>query len=118
MKPPVIVLCLDEGGTPLFFRSSRDAESYLEPVDVNAGEYLAYDSEGRQLVIKAFETKGFWSTGGYVVIEEAEEEPQHVAELREALLTFLRRHAPPSEWTNAALEDLIEKAIEISGWQR
>lgn len=122
MKPPIIVLNLDEGGTPMFFKSREDAERYIEPVDVNNGEYAAYDGEGRQLLLRAFEDKGarafgrFWTTGGYVVIEDAEQEPRHVEELRHALLAFLNRHAATGDWADAPLKDIIEKAVTICGW--
>ena len=45
-KPPVFVIDgLDVG----VFKSVEDAVLQLEPIDVNRGEYSAYDAEGRLL---------------------------------------------------------------------
>ena len=46
MRPPIIV---DNFGDVMFFESAHTAERYLEAIDVEHGEYVAYDSEGRLL---------------------------------------------------------------------
>lgn len=48
MKPPIIV---NEHGDVMIFASKSSAEIYLETIDVENGEYQAYDSEGTQLVL-------------------------------------------------------------------
>jgi hypothetical protein len=48
MKLPIILV---EHGDILIFRSVEDAELALEPIDVRNGEYVAYDAEGRTLVL-------------------------------------------------------------------
>jgi competence transcription factor ComK len=52
MKPPIIV---DEKGPVYIFETLRDAELYLEPIDVKNNRYVAYDSESRWLRLRATE---------------------------------------------------------------
>jgi len=101
MKPPVI---LDNRGDLLVFENSGEALAYAEAVDVEDGEYEAFDSEGRML------TLGTTPGGRYgrkrVVILDAEEQPLHQEELRVKLLSFLRRAGTPPD-PSASLDALI-----------
>jgi hypothetical protein len=40
-------LIFNEKGDIIFFKSLNDAEAYIEPIDVQNNEYVAYDNEGR-----------------------------------------------------------------------
>ena len=78
-KPPVFVIDgLDVG----VFKSVEDAVLQLEPIDVNRGEYSAYDAEGRLLRLAV--------DGAKITAHLAETEPSHVDELSAALRGFLK----------------------------
>jgi hypothetical protein len=88
---PVIV---DERGDVLFFESVERAEGKLEAIDVRNEEYVAYDSEGRllKLAIERSETSTFFGLGtnvlDYVVVEGAEDRPNHAPQLPAVLVRF------------------------------
>ena len=46
MRAPILI---NENGDVSSFASVEDAEAYMEPVDVERGEYLVTDADGRQL---------------------------------------------------------------------
>ncbi|HYQ82430.1 MAG TPA: hypothetical protein VEP28_00170 [Rubrobacter sp.] len=98
MQPPVIVA---EGLDLKLYDSVRDAELDLEPVDVQAGCYVGYDSEGHELLFAVQE--------GRVEISAAESSPGHRRKLAELLRTALASAGRPIE-AGAGLEDLIEAA--------
>jgi hypothetical protein len=77
--PPVFVIDgLDVG----VFKSIEDAVLQLEPVDVNRGEYSAYDGEGRSLRLAV--------DGSKVTAHLAEAKASHADELSVALREFLK----------------------------
>jgi hypothetical protein len=76
--PPVIV---SESGDVDVFGSVGDAERYLEPIDVQAGRFIAFDSEGRLLKLHP--------TIPRVTIDCAEETPTHEEQLSDLLRRFL-----------------------------
>lgn len=47
MKAPIY---LNENGDVTKFDSIEEAEAYMEPIDVEHGEYVVSDAEGKQLV--------------------------------------------------------------------
>jgi hypothetical protein len=119
MKPPIIV---DEHGDLTFYASAREAEAALEPVDVENGEYTAYDSEGRilNLQINKKTVPAFFGlfkqTVERVSVESAEDEPRHAGDLRAALASFLERLGEPAGWLrSASLKELVEKGIDRCG---
>ena len=103
MKAPIIV---DEHGAATIFESVKDAERYLEAVDVENNEYIAYDSEGRLLRLIP--------TTPRITIRGAEQSPTHSPELR-TLLTNLLGYTgvPASSLREATLQELVEKALEF-----
>src|SRR6266436_3283671 len=115
--------------TPIFiradalyvFRSKEEAESFMEPVDVEPDEQ-GYDSEGRLLhVVVRDEVKygrfgGIDQRGARVELVLAEEIPHHREELRTLLAEWLAVADAAEEGLAAAtLEELVERAAQVSG---
>ena len=102
VRPPII---LNEHGSIDVFQSTEAAEIYMEPIDVENGEYVAYDSEGRLLRIVP--------TSPRVTIETAELEPSHQDEVR-ALLVRLLTHlgVPKEELLNLSLGALVKRSLQ------
>lgn len=103
MKPPIIA---DNKGDVLVFRSPQEAELYIETVDVQNQEYVAYDSEGRLLRLLAIKRNK-------VALELMENEPSHASQLRTLLQKHLVTLGVPFEWVDeASLTDLVAKRLE------
>jgi hypothetical protein len=101
IKPPIII---NEHGSVFLFQSVEDAEMYLEAVDVENNEYVAYDSEGRLLRLVP-------KPPHEVIIRSAEQEPGHSDELHATLFKFLLYEgAPADRLRQASLRELVEKA--------
>lgn len=49
MRPPIFV---SENGDTQIFETVAEAEAYMEPVDVENGEYLVCDADGRRLKVE------------------------------------------------------------------
>jgi hypothetical protein len=120
--------------TPIFLNESRnpgqlgdlrvfdDADGLragIEAVDVENGEYAAYDAEGRLLSLL--------TDGKTVSVRENEPQPTHAADLtrllREALVTSRYpdgRAAAPPAWCEAApLDQLVARSLDVEhAWQR
>jgi hypothetical protein len=119
MIPPIIV---DEYGDLAFFRSAADAERYLEPIDVKNEEYTAYDSVGRRLTLGVArkETRFFYGIlkGAVEVVTVRDESGVDAAEeLRQLLLEYLEGTGKSTKsLEGAALETLIEQAVQFAGY--
>ena len=101
IKTPIIV---DEHGTAMIFESLKDAELYLEPIDVRNGEYLAFDSDGRSLKLIP--------TTPEITIESDELEPQHQDHVRDLLIRLLSYAGVDSEvLKKKSLQDLVEACL-------
>lgn len=98
MQPPLIVA---EGLDLKLYDSVRDAELDLEPVDVQDGCYVGYDSEGRELLLTVREEK--------IEISAAEASPGHRRHLAELLRAALAAVGRPIQ-ADSELEDLVEAA--------
>lgn len=121
MEPPIIV---DNHGDILFFASVEKAEKYLEPIDVENDEYVAYDSVGHLLNLTIQERKWretnflrFFKPNEYtverVIIELAEAEPTHEDQLRERLIYFFALVGEDKDWLlRATLKELVRRGIE------
>jgi hypothetical protein len=97
LKSPIIVV--DKGGIDLsIYDSAEDVEQHLEAIDVRNGEYIAYDRDGRRLVLSAKEKQ--------VYITYGEEEP-HAVDLANALRAYLVATGKPAK-TEIDLPALIE----------
>src|SRR6478736_5827688 len=84
LTPPIFV---DNRGDVSVFRSVSYAESYLEPIDIENREYIAYDASGRLLALSADRRR--------VYISLAEPKPTHGEALENALRHFLRAIKDP-----------------------
>jgi hypothetical protein len=110
IRPPIFVYADDL----YIFDSVEEAESYLEPVDVEPGE-VAYDAEGRllQVVVRGKVRRsglGIDQRGAHVELVPVEDEPRHAEELRQALVAWVRRAEPGADVTEASTEELVERA--------
>ena len=119
-KPPVIV---DTGSELLLFRSIEAAENYLEPIDVENGEYPAvYDSQGQLLELKVERIATSRMFGLFPGVEE------HVriryrpgardgaGELAEKLRAYLGRLGVPTSAAEAPLETLLRQLSGKAGF--
>ncbi len=119
MKPPIIV---SDTGNIYLFRLVQEAETYLEPPDVEDGQTIVHDSEGRRLsleiVAEAHKFLGITISGAEKVrIGREESLPIYDNELKQLLIDFLVRvGAAPESFENAALEDVLDKAIQRWGF--
>src|SRR5690348_8621436 len=114
--------------TPIFLNESRipgqlgdlrmfdDADAlrgYVEPIDVENGEYTAFDAEGRLLSLS--------SDGKTISVQEGEAEPTHAADLARLLREMLAtsrypdgREAALPAWCEAApLDQLVARSLEV-----
>ena len=80
MKTPLIIVDV-EAGDAMVFLSLDEAAGYMEPQDVDAGVYRAYDADGRLM--------NACTDGNKVWIEPAETPPPHEDDLRASLLLTL-----------------------------
>lgn len=96
VKTPII---LYNWGDVEVFGNLEQLERHLEPVDVNNGEYLLFDCEGRILEVLVVD-------GTNVVVRPASSESRFQAQLTHMLQWFLERAktVPPA---GARLEQLI-----------
>jgi len=102
MKPPIFVY---ENGDLTIFASVEDAETGLEPIDVENDIYTAYDSEGRLLQLIP--------TSPRITMKDGEKEPTHAEELRVILFEFLLYVGLSGDWLKgASLQELVAKASE------
>jgi hypothetical protein len=102
MKAPIIV---NEHGNVMFFESVEAAERYLEPIDVENDEYVAYDGEGRLLRLVA--------TSPRITIEDAEAAPAHAHVLRHLLLQFFPAIGiPQHQLETDSLHELVARGVE------
>ncbi len=120
MKPPILVATRSD--EILVYESASEAERSLEPIDVQAGEYAAYDREGRLLRMVVVDPPivrrhlfGLISSNSYGrwMLRDGEAQPAHQEELSEALGAFLTALGEPDEWVRSAtLGELVRRAVE------
>lgn len=109
MRPPIIV---NNFGDVMFFASVAAVEQYLEAIDIENNEYVAYDSEGCLVTLGVVKQKGLSSGIKRVVVERAEAEPTHASELRNTLVDFFGRVGVSKDWlASASLEELVKRGI-------
>ena len=111
---------------PIFVSEPNDLSAYesvsdlkldLEPVDVEQGNYFAYDSEGRLLNLRATGVRRglFGSVDQHkasITVELAEETPSHADELRHRLVSFLSAVEKNGPFLDSlSLEELVSRAL-------
>ncbi len=112
--PPIIVV--EQGGDIEIFQTIREAETYLEPIDVENNEYVIYDSEGRLLTaIVVTEHQCLFGLPfikipvKVVRIRCYESEPRYKENLRCVLIEFAERlRMNVNTIKSLPLKDLIE----------
>jgi len=112
--PPIIVV--EQGGNIEIFQTVREAEMYLEPLDVENNEYVIYDSEGRLLTALVvtehqclFGLPFIKIPVKFVRIQCHEPEPRHRESLRQALIKFAEcLEMDINAIKSLSLKDLIE----------
>lgn len=116
MKPPYF---LNESPRPdlrgdlSLFESENELLSYVEPVDVENGEYFAFDAEGRLLSLTVH--------NGQVRLSDGEAEPRHADVLARLLRENLASLEIPDDWPaashswlrDAELNDLVAHTVEV-----
>lgn len=105
MKPPIFIL--ERNGDLSAYATAGEACASMESVDVEDGEYRAFDAEGRVLRIEpeAPTRRGRWSlTLSPLSLVPGEEQPSGQEQLRAALMRALPD--PPA----TALAALVEHA--------
>lgn len=113
MKAPIIVY----DGDVLVFESVKKAEGYLEPIDVERGDFVTYDSESCLLRVSVdVRSRRVWGflpiQEKRVVIQEVVPQAKCTSELRQILTKYLS-YSPfeisDSFISEATLDELIEK---------
>ena len=84
---PILPIFVDDHSDISVVRSVSYAESWMEPIDIENHEYVAYDASGRLLALSADRRR--------VYIALAEQEPTHSEPLAKALRYFLRAVKDP-----------------------
>jgi hypothetical protein len=116
MKPPYFLnesSRVDLRGDLNLFETESALLSYVEPIDVENGEYFAFDADGHLLSLSV--------DGGEVQLKEAEAEPGHADVLAQLMRDSLANLQLPEDWpaassgwaTSADLPDLVARAVEV-----
>jgi len=98
------------------YTSVEKAQSYLEAIDVKAGVYRGFDSEGYplELSVRRRADARWYSFGTHeeVSIRVDETKPKQEAELREILVTLLAYlRVLPENVSETSLAELVELAL-------
>jgi hypothetical protein len=102
MHPPIIAYNF---GDTLIFRSIHAVESYVEPIDVQTGEYVFYDSTGA-LVTAAITPRQ------KIVLRLVEPAINRANELQTILRNHLAMLGEPAAWLEqASLEALVAQCL-------
>jgi hypothetical protein len=120
MTPPIVI---DARSELLFFRTADAAQSYVEEIDIENGEYGdCWDSEGRllRLEIEVGEERilgVFRMKFQHPILRELESEPTHGDQLRATLIAFLERlGAHAGDLSSETLSGVLGKAVARCGW--
>lgn len=122
MRTPIIVA---EANDLSFYASLEDVEWHLEAIDVDNGEFVAYDADGRHVPLstKRLHPRKFLGMisvpGAEVVVASApEEEPRHAKDLRRVLVRYLNHWEPIPALEQKTLGELIGAGIDKAGLER
>jgi hypothetical protein len=115
-------LVLSAHGDVLLFRNVEDLESYVEPIDVEHEEYVAFDSEGHRLALGISRRRRRVVLGllehetPVVSVERSQDQPLDDADLRRVLVDFLVKLGTPRESLPSSLEKLVAEAVARVGF--
>lgn len=107
MHLPIIAV---EGGDVLVFRALAEAESYLEPADVIAGEWIIFDATGQVLVASVVPSPGMLGVDR-VRLQEGSTRDQLA--LEKALRGFLRAIGRETVDPLIPLDALVERVAAM-----
>ncbi len=122
MKPPIF--SIEQGRVVNVFSSVEAAESYVEPIDIENGEFTFYDAEGRMLLPELVEAprkrklwgRLIWISGGGWSLRELPEPDVDTEALRARLIDFLAEI--DAKWTGGVPDDLrrleLPQPVELS----
>ena len=116
---PILVIAAGESEI-LFFRSAAAAESYIEPIDLEDGEYeAAFEAEGRRLEMRVEREEAGWLFGFFKTTVEhvriVPAAPEHAApeEVKRRVVDYLRRVDPSLHFSeDLPLPELARIATE------
>jgi hypothetical protein len=108
----ILPIMLKTGAEIMFFETIIEAERYIEPGYIDAHERV-YDASGRLY-------RMYSGPAGLTIIEPAETEPTHAAELRAALIYFfeIATDIPTYQLTSLSLAALIDMGVRRAGYTR
>lgn len=106
ITPPII---LDNCGDMTAYESIEDALAYAEPVDVDNGEYRAFDAKGRAIVLGT-EPGGGWGNRRTVVLS-VEDPPRHAQDLQVRIVAYLQRLGEPVRDSEEDLPSVIARLL-------
>ena len=113
----------DRAGDVTLFENIADAESWLEPIDVQNGGYFAYLLDGRQLKLCVVKGRGIFSAEKVRIDPElpAQEHSHHVRYLLEAAGTAVlaartRREGIEPELKPSSMS--MVELVELIGFSR
>lgn len=121
MRLPILAFC---DGDLEVFESIEDAESYIEPIDVRAGSWIAFDSDAIPLPIRVEKRKTvvpFLNVEGTKIVERdsSSSSPEVLQELlRKNLREFphCRLYGITEKWlAHASLDELVLKVMTLYG---
>jgi hypothetical protein len=119
ISSPIIV---EDNGDVEIFASVEDVERYLEPWVVEY-RFGAYDCDGRLLEfrVERGEIPTFFGVSriavDYVVIDSAEDRPNHAPQLRAVLAGFFERAGIPFGDLDAVpVRELVGRGVEYVGF--
>jgi hypothetical protein len=125
MTTPTSPIFVIEGFDVSIYASVEDAERHLESPDILDNRYVAYDSEGRLLILKAPrpKTRKFFGIQSVTVdkinISCDESQPLHSEALKKELKELLKHFGVSPAWLEKApLKDLVTKSIEQVGFTK
>lgn len=125
VRLPIVVV--DSTGDIELLHTLEEAGVFLEWHDVEAGEYVAYDAEGRLVELSVHRGKRpvLWGLldlsikPPVVIVTGAEEQPTHRAELVKALVSFLEAcRQPLTSDESQHLEHLLARVMKLTRRQR
>ena len=111
MKYPIVLL---EGNDVTMFATATDLSGYIEAIDVRAGVYYAFDSEGSPLELTVDST-GLVHAADRV---GADSEPRKLAEALMRYLTVVEASPVADSWTSVSLSELVAAALPLAAEPR
>ena len=122
MKSPIVIV---EDRDISVHPSPEHAEAFLEPIDVKAGNYIGYDSEGNLLdlsVVPAEKQHGLllfkWTTRSNVIRIKLRQPPENREEdLKNKLRQYLENRENKKIKSQLSIRELIQMISKYMPWR-